>query len=278
MENEDLIREQMTDTRTSMTDKLEQLEEKVAGTVTDATGAVQDTVQTVKETVAEAKDAVTETVDSVKDTVTGTVEAVKDTVTAVKDTVHETIGAVKDTVKGGVDFVKDLLDIPKQTERHPWLVMGGAVLSGFVLGRLLGGGRRREAASIPATMSEAAEPARAPASRNGHRHKPEAESPGMIERLAGQFAPEITQLKNMAITMALGALRDSLAKNLPSDWSGQVTGILDNVAAKLTGEQGQSDREQPAKGEAGHEHGNGHESRHRHRAGSSRNRGKFDRQ
>ncbi|MFO0968907.1 MAG: hypothetical protein U0793_25425 [Gemmataceae bacterium] len=274
MENEDLIREQMTDTRTSMTNKLEKLEQKVAGTVTDATGAVQDTVQAVKETVEASKDAVTETVDSVKETVTGTVEAVKGTVEAVKDTVQETIGAVKETVKGGVDAVKDFLDIPKQTQRHPWIVMGGAVLSGFVLGKALGGARPRTAVSIPPSRGETgpldtAQP-QAEASRGPQRR-------GLIESLAGQFAPEITQLKNMAIAMAMNALRDAVSKNVPADWSPQVTGILDSVTAKLTGgqERGEVERDAAAHEHGDGHHGNGHDSRRRHR---SHQRGKFDRQ
>ena len=57
----DQIREQIEDTRSALTAKLETLE------------------QGVKETVCEAKAAVTDTIENVKETVKGTVETVKDT-------------------------------------------------------------------------------------------------------------------------------------------------------------------------------------------------------
>jgi hypothetical protein len=57
----ELIREQMEQTRASLTEKLETLEHQVVDTVQGATTAVADTVETVK-------DAVQETVETVKDT------------------------------------------------------------------------------------------------------------------------------------------------------------------------------------------------------------------
>ena len=57
----EVIRQQMEETRASLSEKLETLEQQVVGTVQDARAAVTDTVETVKE-------AVHETVESVKDT------------------------------------------------------------------------------------------------------------------------------------------------------------------------------------------------------------------
>jgi len=45
MENEDVIRQQMEDTRTSLTEKLETLEDKLVSTVTETKAAITDTVQ-----------------------------------------------------------------------------------------------------------------------------------------------------------------------------------------------------------------------------------------
>ena len=62
MENEcEVIRQQMDETRTAMTDKIETLEQQVVDTVQAASAAVSETVQTVK-------DSVHETVETVKDT------------------------------------------------------------------------------------------------------------------------------------------------------------------------------------------------------------------
>ena len=49
-----LLREQMANTRCSISDKLDLLERRVVNTVTDTTDAVADTVETVKESVRES--------------------------------------------------------------------------------------------------------------------------------------------------------------------------------------------------------------------------------
>ena len=50
-EPEEVIKQQMLETRASLTDKLETLEQQVAGTVHSAKAAVTDTVDSVKEAV-----------------------------------------------------------------------------------------------------------------------------------------------------------------------------------------------------------------------------------
>jgi len=102
MENEaELIRQQMLETRTSLSEKLEALQEQVLSTVEDTTKTVTDTVQTVQ-------------------------EAVQDTVSTVSDSVQDT-----------VDTVKETFDLSRQMQNHPWLMVGGAVAIGYVGGRLL---------------------------------------------------------------------------------------------------------------------------------------------
>jgi ElaB/YqjD/DUF883 family membrane-anchored ribosome-binding protein len=105
MENEtDLIRQQMLETRTSLSEKLEALQEQVLSTVEGTTRTVTDTVQTVQ-------------------------EAVQDTVSTVSETVQDT-----------VDTVKDTFDINQHVRNHPWLMVGGAVALGYLGGRLLRNG------------------------------------------------------------------------------------------------------------------------------------------
>jgi len=102
MENEtDLIRQQMLETRTSLSEKLEALEEKVLHTVEGTTKTVTDTVQTVQ-------------------------DAVQDVTSTVSETVQDTVESVKHT-----------LDLSEQVDNHPWLMLGGAVALGYLGGRLL---------------------------------------------------------------------------------------------------------------------------------------------
>jgi ElaB/YqjD/DUF883 family membrane-anchored ribosome-binding protein len=59
----DLIRQQIEETRSSLTDKLESLEAEVKGTVQSAKETVEGTISTVKETVENAKETVKRTFD-----------------------------------------------------------------------------------------------------------------------------------------------------------------------------------------------------------------------
>src|SRR5262249_14677832 len=92
----EVIRRQIEQTSSSLKEKLDTLEEKVLGTVKVATEEVEQTVENVKETV-----------ETVKESVEGTVEPLKRT-----------------------------FDLPYQVDRHPWLMVGGACLAGFVFGKL----------------------------------------------------------------------------------------------------------------------------------------------
>jgi ElaB/YqjD/DUF883 family membrane-anchored ribosome-binding protein len=99
------LRAEMEETRTNLTDKLETLEQGIKDTWQGATAAVTDTVEGVKATVE------------------STVQAVQ--------------GAVQDTTEA----VGRAFDLPAHVRRHPWLMMGGALLLGIVVGNLVG--RRR---------------------------------------------------------------------------------------------------------------------------------------
>jgi len=102
MENEtELIRQQMLETRTALSEKLEALQEQVLSTVEGTTRTVTETVQTVQ-------------------------EAVQDTVSTVSESVQDTVETVKDT-----------FDLNRQVKRHPWLMVGGAVAVGYLGTRLL---------------------------------------------------------------------------------------------------------------------------------------------
>jgi len=200
-----VIRQQMEETRTALTQKLETLEEKVVSTVQGATSAVTDTVENVK-------------------------EAVEETVTTVKDTVQDT-----------VETVRDSLDVERHVQRRPWLMFGGSVLLGFVAGQLLhSGGRRRYrprgerpySGSTPAPAMSVSTPAAAAAASAA----PPAEEPGLLSSLAEQFQPEIAKLKGLAIGTALGAVRDIARELVPDQMKAQVADMVNNVTVKLGGE------------------------------------------
>lgn len=102
----EVIKQQMSETRSSLGEKLETLEHKVTETVQDATKAVNETVQ-----------AVSETVDSTVSNISESVETVKES-------------------------VKETFNLSGHVERNPWLAFGASVAAGFALGMLLPPTRR----------------------------------------------------------------------------------------------------------------------------------------
>jgi len=223
MDNEpepEVIRQQMEETRSALTDKLEKLENQVIGTVQEATSAVADSVGTVK-------------------------EAVQDTVASVKESVQATVETVKET-----------FDLPRQVEKRPWTMLVGSAALGFLGGYLLGGGREQRSRERVAggphygrARSGREEFYASRSTGNGNGHGPATtetaapssgtsrrEEPGLLDNLGTAFQSEISQLKGLAVGAMFGLLRDMLTRAVPGPMERQVTDLLDNLTTKLGGQ------------------------------------------
>jgi len=211
MENEpELIRDQMQETRTSLTEKLEALETQVSSTVQSATAAVTDTVEAVKNTVA-------------------------DTVGSVKDSVQETVSTVKESVK-------DAFDLPGHIEKHPWVAMLGSVAVGFIGGRVLNGlaGGQRRHATPPQSYSAFSEalPKQEPYT-NGHgngAHKEEKEESsghGLLGGLASALGSEFDTIKGLGISAVAGVVRDLVTQSVPGEIGGRLREWMDDMTQKM---------------------------------------------
>jgi ElaB/YqjD/DUF883 family membrane-anchored ribosome-binding protein len=193
MENEAaLIRQQMLETRTALTEKLETLEEEVASKVKGTTESVAETVETVKE--------------------------------AVQETVH----TVKDTVENTVETVKETFDVRRQVERHPWMMFGGAVLLGFVGGRLLtragpsltgGNGVPYTSYSPPLREPEAPTPA----------------GPGLGSKVFESLKPALTKLGGLAIGATAGLVGEMIRDSAPEPLRPKLNEVIDDITAALGG-------------------------------------------
>lgn len=195
---ERIIRRQMEDTRSSLTEKLESLEQEVSDTVQGATSAVA----TVKETV-------TDTVDTVR-------ESVQDAVTAVKNT----------------------FDLPRQVQRFPWLMMGGSVVAGFLTGRLLdrlgatdspaaSNGKHPNGTLVPESVQRVHQPA-----ASGDK----TVKGGWLGEWARPFEPELDKLKAMALSTTIGLIRDTVTEIAPEQLGPQLADVFDSITQKLGGE------------------------------------------
>jgi ElaB/YqjD/DUF883 family membrane-anchored ribosome-binding protein len=89
---------------------------------------IDETCQDIEDT----RSAITEKLDLLE-------ERVRETVKGAQSSVEEIVGTVKETVEETVNTVKRTLDVPYQVNQHPWLMLGGATLAGYLLGRWSGG-------------------------------------------------------------------------------------------------------------------------------------------
>lgn len=207
------IRDQIEETRSSLTDKLESLEHEVRETVRNATSAVVDTVENVK------------------------------------NSVESTIESVKQNVSGTVDSVKETLNVSHHVEQHPWAVMGGAFAIGALAGSLVPSRHpisraMSRSSGFPGGVYPAPEPhagrgfqaSQHPAS-NGPSYAGEThgDNTGLLGHLFQQFQPEIDKLKGMAIGAAVGMVRDLVKQSVPPNFASQLEPIMDSITTKLGG-------------------------------------------
>jgi len=107
-ERESHIKQDIEETRTAMTEQIEMIE-----------GRVHETMEGTKSTI----DNVMENVKRVQ----GTVEQTKATI----DNVIETIKSAMDETIERVKYTSDLVE---QVYQNPWIMLGSAILTGYVLG------------------------------------------------------------------------------------------------------------------------------------------------
>jgi hypothetical protein len=211
------IRQQMEETRASLSDKLETLEEQVVGTVQQATCAVTETVENVKE--------------------------------AVQDTVETVKGSVSDTV----ETVRETFDLGRQVERHPCAMFFGSIAVGFVAGYFLDRSQRRPRGPLKGNGHGPTGPsplaailARDGGKPEGRRYLPsfreENVSPSAapaehswLERISDQFAPEINKLKGLAIGSLVGLVRETVTSSMNQEIATHLREIIDSMTTKLGG-------------------------------------------
>jgi len=211
----DVIKEQMAETRVSLTDKIEKLEDTLKETV-------ETTLHTATDTVENVTEKVESTVETVKDAVEGSVEAVK-------ETMHET-----------VETVKEAFNLRRHVQRHPWAMLAGSVAVGFLGGRLLGAAQRRrehrgprpgpEEARAPTpdfTLERTAEPE--------PQRQAEEERSSWLGQFGETFGNELSKLKSLALGATFGVLRDMLTASVPEQLKPQLTDVMNGFTTKLGG-------------------------------------------
>jgi ElaB/YqjD/DUF883 family membrane-anchored ribosome-binding protein len=201
MENEtEVIKHQMEETRSALTEKLEAVEELVASTVKETTQAVSDTVSTVT------------------------------------NTVESTVSTVAESVENVTESVKSAFDLRGYVDEHPWLVLGGGVAVGYLLGRLLpsppvGG---TSWAGSPASTPASASPAYSQGATS-YTSSQEASTGGGVSSFLQGLAPVVDKLKGLAVGTAAGVVGEMVVKNLPDNLKSEVTSLIDDTTRRMGG-------------------------------------------
>ena len=205
-EEPDVIRQEIEQTRSSLTGKIETLENEVRDTVQTAKATVEETIQTAKATV------------------------------------QETIDTVKGTVQGTVESVKQTFDVPYQVRRHPWAMFGASCLAGLAVGSLLPPRRQMagwarshlghpESYRGPQQAAAASTTTHPPAEAWPQSVRTEESRPGWLEWVTNQFHDEIQQVKGMAkqvegkVQKGVGNVQDAAdgAADVADDTAGRTS-------------------------------------------------------
>lgn len=216
----DVIRSQIEETRSSLTEKLETLEAEVKGTVQEAKETVLDTFQNAKETVS------------------------------------ETIETVKDTVESAKESVKRTFDVSYQVNERPWTMMGISLVAGLATGALVGGSTNTSA-RVARGMSRASAP---PEDQPGYGHASSSASflsggastsrkPGFFDKLTSQLAGEFDQFKDVAVAALVQVVHDMAQQAAPALRQG-VEQMLHQARERFTGQAPQGGQQPSASGPA----------------------------
>ena len=163
--------------------------------------------EAMREQMAETRAALTDKIEKLEDKVLGTVETAQ-------ASVEQTAEAVKETVQGTAATIKRTFDLKHQVECNPWLMVGGSVLAGYILGYFANGQRKR----LP-NFSETSEVCPPQGAKNSR---------------AGTFDEEIQMVKGLAIGVAAGLLRDGLKEAMPS-LADELDQVVNSATRKLGG-------------------------------------------
>ena len=215
-----------------------------------------DNTEAIKHQMDETRHALAEKVGMLEQQVCDTVQGAVNTVENVKRSVESTVQTVKDSVRDTVESVQDTLDVRRQVDRHPWMMMAGAVAVGYVGGYLCcQATESRSSGSSFSPLSAFSGRGKRHESGNGHgnghgsRWKTESEkheepaheksstaaARGWVSKNSEWLQPAINQLKGLAVGATVGIVRDMVTKSLPDEMKGQVSDVLNDITLSLGG-------------------------------------------
>jgi hypothetical protein len=168
---------------------------------------------------------------------------VRETVASATENVGETIENVTSTVQETVDQVKRTFDLRYQVQERPWTMVSGAVVAGLVVGAVVARQNRGSAWGPPPPANHGyggLRPAHGELATSGGRQAlaPEPAQPSFLGGLAHQFEPEMEKVKELAIGLVAGLIRDWVKQAVPA-FRQQIDEVMNSATTKLGGEPAQ---------------------------------------
>jgi ElaB/YqjD/DUF883 family membrane-anchored ribosome-binding protein len=263
-------RQDIEEKRTAMAEKLELLEERF------------------RDTLEETRSAVEEIVENVKGTVDDTVGVVKETVEGAKSTVDNLVENVKGTMDDTATLVKKSFDLNYQIEQRPWVMLGGSVLVGWMLGNWMTRGSSYQRAffergyyydydeeddtmytapmrneSSHDDLYETEEDRKSDYDSHTRSGRPMSSSytrPRRWSNVTSQFQEEWDALKGIAVGTLMGTLRSMVRQHMPSV-APKLEQAINSASAKLGAEPIEVSSQQP--------HAEGHKGQSQSHQGST---------
>jgi len=100
---------------------------------------IEDTRAVMTEKIDMIEDRVNETMEGTKATIDNVMEKVKgvqETIDTAKLTIDNILETIKHTMEETIERVKYTSTVIEQVDQNPWIMLGSAVLTGYVLGGL----------------------------------------------------------------------------------------------------------------------------------------------
>jgi len=254
-----ILEDRVQETAAGVQVSVEKIVEDVGGVVKDVGGIVENVKATVDTTLAAVRQGVAGTqasveemmkdvggmvkdvggmVKDVKATVDTTLAAVRQGVAGTQASVGEMVEHVKGTVEETVATVQRTFDLPSQTAHHPWPMVGGAVLAGYMLGRW--GGGHPSAAGPTAERATAASRAGSPPASRASSARPQPQQ-GRGSGILEQFHDEIAGLKSVAVGAVMSTLSAMFQQAMPT-----LAPHIESAMAKGSAQRSESPALHPA--------------------------------
>lgn len=164
-------------------------------------------------------------------------ERVRETVEDMRSAVEDIVENVKDTVDTTVETVRRTFDVHHQVEQHPWLLVGGATVVGYLFGSLSSGRSSSPVSTDDAGLSRTGTTAASFRESSARPPRRQGRGSGVRDR----FKDEIALIEGAVIGAVISTLGDMVKQALLPSAS-----PITNAGTKLSGQPSESPAQNPA--------------------------------